>query len=180
MKTIQRQQAVSFFTPHFLPALFYSVLMCGSASADQPMEISGNIQSSGDLPKLQQAAIAVVDAMVPEQRMAVMVFADTSQVLAPMTSDKAALRADWFCLRTANATPICTTPHTSVNICETRKRCLSSACGLKGLYKSLTAVAAIALSDDDKAAAKIAATTKPDKPEGKCWVMKSGKTQIIH
>ena len=44
MKTIQRQQAVSFFTPHFLPALFCSVLMCGSASADQPMEISGNIQ----------------------------------------------------------------------------------------------------------------------------------------
>ncbi len=57
---------------------------------------------------------------------------------------------------------------------ESRKKCLSSAAGLKGLYKSLTKVAAIEFKDDDKAAAKIAATTKPERPLGICFVIKSG------
>ena len=39
-----------------------------------------------------------------------------------------------------------------------------------------TAVAAIELSDDESAAAKIAATTSPLNPDGMCLVIKSGKT----
>ena len=38
-------------------------------------------------------------------------------------------------------------------------------------------MAAIELSDDDIAAAKIAATTKPERPVGMYFVMKSGKTR---
>ena len=38
------------------------------------------------------------------------------------------------------------------------------------------AVAAIEFSDDERAAAKIAATTSPDNPAGMCSVMKFGKT----
>ena len=44
-------------------------------------------------------------------------------------------------------------------------------------YGSFTAVAAIAFSEDDIAAAKIAATTRPDNPLGMYFVMKSGKTR---
>ena len=33
------------------------------------------------------------------------------------------------------------------------------------------------LSEDESAAAKMAATTRPDSPDGMCFVMKSGKTR---
>src|SRR4028119_1470526 len=90
--------------------------------------------------------------------------------------ERAWLNADSVWLRTARATPICTKPNTSVKTWETFKRCLSVTFARNGLYKSLTKVAAIELSDDDKAAAKMAATTKPEIPLGMCLVMKSGKT----
>ena len=49
----------------------------------------------------------------------------------------------------------------------------------KAALVGYTAVAAIAFKDEESAAAKIAATTRPDKPDGRCFVMKSGKTRSV-
>ncbi len=59
---------------------------------------------------------------------------------------------------------------------EIFKRWRSDLSLANGLYKSLTKVAAIEFKDEESAAAKIAAITKPLKPDGINFVIKSGKT----
>src|SRR5256885_17076354 len=67
-------------------------------------------------------------------------------------------------------------PATIVTMRETRRMWLSVARGTNGLYRSSVNAAAIEFNDDDIAAAKIAATTRPERPVGRGRVMKSGKT----
>jgi hypothetical protein len=73
-----------------------------------------------------------------------------------------------------NATPtaIWATPATMVMTRERRIALRSS----RGRARSATTVAAIAFSDDDIAAARIAATTSPVRPTGRWLAMKCGNT----
>ena len=90
--------------------------------------------------------------------------------------DKAWSSAERFCFITTSATAIWTKPMTSVSQPEIFNKCRSDLSLANGLYKSLTNVAAIEFKDEESAAAKIAAITSPDKPEGIYFVIKSGKT----
>lgn len=57
------------------------------------LDLSGSIVSGGAIEKLKQAATAIVDGALPEQRLSIVSFADQSKVRVDFTKDKVALKA---------------------------------------------------------------------------------------
>src|SRR5260370_34699462 len=52
------------------------------------LDLSGNIIANGNLPNLQAAADTIIDAMLPEQRMAIVAFADQPNLRIGFTAKK--------------------------------------------------------------------------------------------
>lgn len=57
------------------------------------LDLSGSVVASGALDSLKKAALAVVDTLLAEQKLAIISFADTTTLRADFTSDKAQLKA---------------------------------------------------------------------------------------
>jgi Mg-chelatase subunit ChlD len=57
------------------------------------LDLSGSITANGVLGTLKTAANTIIDAMLPEQRLAIMTFADTATVRVPFTTDKTMLKS---------------------------------------------------------------------------------------
>jgi hypothetical protein len=66
------------------------------------LDLSGNIIANGNLPNLQAAADTIIDAMLPEQRMAIIAFADQPVLEQSFTKDKTVLKAAISNLANAN------------------------------------------------------------------------------
>jgi uncharacterized protein YegL len=57
------------------------------------LDLSGSITANGVLGTLKSAANTIIDNMLPEQRLAIMTFADTATVRVPFTTDKTMLKS---------------------------------------------------------------------------------------
>lgn len=56
------------------------------------LDLSGSIVASGALERIKTASLSIIDAMLPEQSMAIITFADAPNLRVPLTSNKEELK----------------------------------------------------------------------------------------